>query len=106
MIQRLRTGCMKQNIKLLTILFFITINVVGQTPNFEWIKTVGGTGRDYGADICSDDSNNIYITGFFSGTVDFGLGGTPHIYSSQGGWDIFIQKIDCDGNLIWVKSIC
>jgi hypothetical protein len=83
----------------------IFIQKLDNNGNLLWVKFIGGTGSDQGLSINSDSSNNIYITGFFSGIVDFdpGLGITN--LTSAGDGDVFIQKIDSNGNLIWVKSV-
>ncbi len=72
--------------------------------NFLWAKSFGSTNDDQGLSLTVDTSGNVYITGTFSGTVDFDPGvGTTNL-SSNGGRDVFIQKMDASGNLIWVKS--
>ncbi|HYV93175.1 MAG TPA: T9SS type A sorting domain-containing protein [Chitinophagales bacterium] len=73
--------------------------------NFDWVKTIGGISSDGAYLITSDDSGNVYITGFFGDTVDFDPG--PGIFNllSAGSSDIFICKLDSDGNFIWAKSL-
>lgn len=41
------------------------------TGNFTWIKIIGGSGEDGGIDIGADATDNIYIAGSYSGTVNF-----------------------------------
>jgi hypothetical protein len=52
-----------------------------------------------GAGIASDASGNFYVTGSFSGTVDFGLGPV----ASAGNTDVFLMKLDPAGSPVWVK---
>ncbi|MBL7897168.1 MAG: hypothetical protein JNJ99_01450, partial [Crocinitomicaceae bacterium] len=55
--------------------------------------------------ICVDSDENVFVTGTFSGTVDFDPGsGTANLLSS-GSEDIFILKLDSSGNFIWAKKI-
>ncbi len=68
--------------------------------NFLWAVRAGGPGYCMGNSIALDASGNIYITGYFSGTADFGTSSLV----SQGSRDIFIAKIDDDGNFLWAKS--
>lgn len=78
---------------------------LAQNPNFEWVKPKGGTNYDYGRSIAIGSSGNIYTTGFFSGTVDFNPGAGTINFTASGTHDIFVQKLDSDGNLLWAKQI-
>ncbi len=57
------------------------------------------------SEIAVDEEGNIYITGDFTGTVDFNPGEAVYELTSNGRNDIFIMKLDSNGNLIWVKNI-
>ena len=84
------------------LLFFISLQISAQ--NVEWTKTIGGVGNDYGHSINVDNAGNIYTTGYFEGTVDFDP--DTGVYNLTTTYiDIFIQKVDPSGNLIWAKSI-
>ena len=72
--------------------------------DFIWVKTFGGQGQDTGVHIAIDDSDNIYVAGDFAGTTDFDPGAGVNSLSSSGQADVFIQKLDSNGNFIWVKS--
>jgi len=65
-----------------------------------WVEPVGGTGWDQGNSICIGPDGDIYVTGFFSGTVYFG----ETKLTSKGYVDIFIAKIDPNGNWLWAKK--
>ena len=78
---------------------------LAQNPSFEWAKRMGGTGDDRGHSITTDNSGNIYTTGYFSDTVDFDPGAGYFNLISAGENDIFIQKLNASGNLIWVKQM-
>ncbi|NOQ72522.1 MAG: T9SS type A sorting domain-containing protein [Crocinitomix sp.] len=81
------------------------IQKLDASGNFIWAKSMGASGAEIGFSIITDLSANIYISGSFSGTVDFDPGmGTSNLVS-EGGSDIFIQKLDASGDLIWVKSM-
>jgi len=85
----------------------ITINLTVTNPsqNLIWARSMGGTNGEQGHSIAVDDSGNVYTTGYFQGTTDFDPGVGIVNLSSNGGADIFVQKLDAAGNLIWVKSI-
>ena len=83
-------------------IFVLKLDVSG---NFMWARRMGGTLLDEGVAIATDASGNVIITGFFQGTVDFDpSGGTLNLVSA-GGRDIFIQKLNSEGNLIWARRI-
>ncbi|MBI2424053.1 MAG: hypothetical protein HYV27_14580 [Candidatus Hydrogenedentes bacterium] len=65
----------------------------------------GGTGDDFGNRTVVDGSGNVYITGYYNGTVDFDPGAGTTNLTSAGGTDIFVQKLDSTGALVWVKSM-
>lgn len=65
-----------------------------------WAKGLGGTGVDSATDVAIDANGNVAVTGYFSGTVDFGSG--PK--TSSGSLDIFVAKLDSAGQYIWSKN--
>lgn len=73
--------------------------------NFLWVKQIGGTGEDFGSSITTDAAENIYTMGYFQRTVDFNPGAGTANLTSAGSFDIFIQKIDANGNFLWVKQM-
>jgi len=82
----------------------IFISKLDQDGNFIFAKSFGGTGADQGYYLSLDDNGNIYTTGWFNTTVDFDPGTEVHNLTSNGGFDIFISKLDQDGNFIFTKS--
>ena len=73
--------------------------------NFIWAKSVGGIVDDNGTKITTDTAGNVYITGVYGNTVDFDPGAGEFFLTSAGGLDIFILKLDPNGNFVWAKSI-
>jgi len=67
------------------------------TPAHLWSQRFGSTGDDYGQSVAVDGSGNVFVTGYFSGTVDFGGGNRV----SAGGYDIFLAKYDVFGVHQW-----
>jgi hypothetical protein len=74
--------------------------------DFIWAKSIGNNGLNpaQGEGIAIDNSGNIYATGRFTGTTDFDPGVGVTNLTSQGNDDIYITKLDTNGNLIWAKS--
>ncbi|MCH8903140.1 MAG: hypothetical protein IIA45_04425, partial [Bacteroidetes bacterium] len=77
----------------------------GQIVTFEWAKSMGGTSTDIGKSITTDVSGNVLTTGYYYGTVDFDPGAATFNLISNSAADIFIQKLDANGNFIWAKSM-
>lgn len=80
--------------------YILKLNVNG---DFIWARNFGGNSFNYGYDIATDSARNVYTTGHFGGSVDFIGNGNSCI--SHGGLDIFIHKLDADGNPLWAKTI-
>ncbi len=74
-----------------------------------WAKRMGGTGQDiaYGLDV--DVAGNVYTTGEYEGSArsraDFDPGPDSFKLFSQGNGDIFVSKLDAEGNFVWAKSM-
>jgi|GEM_PF-4619206 len=88
-----------------TILICISLLIVStvlfaQTPEWEWAIRAGGSESDNGMDITIDAAGNLYMTGRFEGTVDFG----SYSLSSSGDNDIFVAKVNAEGNWEWATS--
>ncbi len=79
------------------LLFCLTLQA--QTEEWIWAARAGGTGEDYAYDIVADSQGNQYVTGDFEETADFGATSL----TSSGNKDIFVAKLDADGNWIWAK---
>ncbi|MDP4268131.1 MAG: SBBP repeat-containing protein, partial [Bacteroidota bacterium] len=70
--------------------------------NLLWAKSGGSANNDEeGIAVQSDLSGNCYITGYFQGKLNYG---TDSIIS-KGDKDIFVMKLDVNGNMIWLKQI-
>ncbi len=68
-----------------------------------WAKCFGGTDNDEAYSISNDNSGNTYLTGYFSSnTIDFGS--ITLTNTSSGNSDIFITKLDVNGNVIWARG--
>jgi len=77
---------------------------VMNAQNFEWAKSFGGADGELSRGLYLDASGNIYIAGFFAGTVDFDPGAGTYYLTSEGYEDAFVQKLDASGNFLWVIS--
>lgn len=69
--------------------------------NCLWLKRAGGTSK-----AIAISGNSIYITGYFSGTINFNTpsaAGSNELTNAAGGGDIFVAKFDTDGNIQWSR---
>lgn len=73
--------------------------------NLIWVKSFGGNKDDNGSSIKMDKSGNIYLTGTFSGPVDFDPGSGTFFLTSKAQQNSFISKFDAAGNFIWAKML-
>jgi hypothetical protein len=76
-----------------------TSTVAAAPGDHIWSKRFGDAGNQYGFSTAVDGAGNVFLTGEFDGSVDFG--GGP--LTSAGGSDIFLAKFDAAGNHIWSK---
>lgn len=90
---------------LFLLAFLICTNLIAQNPNFMWAKNCGSQSNDEAYSVIHDASGNVIITGYFADTVDFDPSPATFTLASVGNDDVFIQKLNASGNLVWVKSI-
>ncbi len=83
----------------------IFVSKLDTDGKLEWAKNIGGPSTEDGLSIAVDKSGNVYTTGLFYGTVDFDPNIGINDLSSGAGDDIYISKLDTDGNFIWAKNI-
>ena len=82
----------------------VFIQKLDKNGNFLWAKSFGGKLHDKGTSIAVDEIGNIFTTGTFQDTIDFKPGKNFTHLSSAGESDIFIMKLDANGNFLWAKS--
>lgn len=72
----------------------------GASPGVpSWTHASGSTGLQKGEGVAVDAAGNIYVTGSFKETVDFGGGPL-----TSAGDSVFVAKLDAAGNHLWSKS--
>lgn len=84
--------------------FNLWIQKLDSSGSFVWAKSIVSNGENYLYSIDSDEKGNIYTTGAFEYTADFDPGNdtlklTPYSI------DYFLQKLDSQGNFLWVNHI-
>ncbi|MFC1898590.1 SBBP repeat-containing protein [Candidatus Cloacimonadota bacterium] len=73
--------------------------LLAQIPDWEWAVNSGGLYDDYGKAVCTDIDGNVYFAGFFAGSANFNSVNV----TSNGDKDIFIVKLDVNGNYHWLE---
>lgn len=74
--------------------------------NYSFSKRMGSSGNEFAQSIAVENGAgaNVYITGYFAGTVDFDPSvNTANIISNVN--DAFIGKYSAAGNYVWAKKI-
>jgi len=84
---------------------------ITSTGNLAWVKAMEPQStssiKNRGYSVAIDENQDVVLTGSFTHTVDFdpGPGNLLLTASSTFSGDVFVQKLDLNGNLIWVKQI-
>lgn len=81
------------------------ISKMDANGKFVWAKSIGQSSHDWAQSIALDAVGNVYATGQFLNTADFDPGPGVANLSSEGNYDIFILKLNPDGEYMWAKSI-
>lgn len=66
-----------------------------------WAKNFGGTATTNGNNVCVDGYNNVYLCGVYTDTMFVGVN---YFVSNSQSSDIFIIKLDENGNVIRTKT--
>ncbi|WP_343632468.1 SBBP repeat-containing protein [Fluviicola sp.] len=88
----------------LFILLFLATSPL-HAQNFGWAKSFGNSNYSQeGMSITTDASGNVYTTGKGKGTIDFDPGSGVNNLTLDINGDIYIQKLDANGNFLWARS--
>lgn len=74
---------------------------VDPSGKYEWVKIFKGPQSDKGIKLALTSTNEIVFTGTYYETIDFG--GTI-LNSVSGSKDIFLVKLDQNGDVVWARS--
>ena len=74
------------------------------TGGLLWARRAGDTATDEARGLAIDNAGNVYVTGVFSGQVNFNPAGNNSLTAFQRG-DGFVWKLDTDGKFVYVTPI-
>jgi hypothetical protein len=92
---------MKSIILTLITLAFTSSQILGQNIQFDWNNIIGSSGNNIAKSIISDENGYLYVAGEFYGDLILG----DSVVTGLADRNIFIFKLDLDGNLIWSRSL-
>ncbi|MFT6175226.1 MAG: gliding motility-associated-like protein [Cryomorphaceae bacterium] len=79
----------------------IFISKVSANGANQWTESFGGSQSDRGLGVAVDGLGNVFVCGFYTGSIDFGNGVS---LTSNGGQDAFVLKLDANGNALWART--
>ena len=71
---------------------------------YHWTNTFGGGAIDASTATAVDTAGNVYVCGYFNGTVDFDSSSGVDIHTSAGAIDSFLVKYAADGSFQWANT--
>jgi hypothetical protein len=81
-------------------IFVVKYDVLG---NYQWVKQVGGYNDDRANGVTCGADGFLYVTGEFRAELHFD-GDTLNNNGGPGGKDIFVAKLDQQGNWLWASK--
>lgn len=93
-----------KKIHLFFLMAFFKGIAIGQTHEFGWATTIGADDGlvSYGCTLTPE--GDIVTIGNFKGTLDIDPGPAVELLDAESG-NVYIQKLDADGNFIWAKTL-
>ena len=95
------TSCMQQLTRIPVMLTLFALTTWTSAQELVWARAVGAQGDDVAQSLAVDLDGNVIVAGYFEGTVDLDPGMGQEFHTSSGANDIFVQKLDSAGALVW-----
>ena len=74
--------------------------------DFEWVKQMQGSANSYIENsMCINNTGDIYIVGNFGNNMDFDPGIDTFMLNGGSVDDVYIQKLNAQGEFVWAKQI-
>jgi hypothetical protein len=68
------------------------------------VRTWGGTGSDCDRFVKIGYPDNVYYCGYFNSQIDLDPGPGVDLHNTNGNYDIFLCRLDANGNFIWART--
>ena len=83
------------------------VSVLNSSGAYVYSDLIGYGGMVQGYGIAVDKSDNVYITGDFSGMGNFNPNGSNTLTSSNNGGNInaFVEKLNASGKFVWAEDL-
>lgn len=78
---------------------------LGPAGNFLWARTFSGSGNSFGRAIRLFSNGDIALAGHFDGSIDFDPGAGSQVLTSGPFLDIFVLRLDANGNYTWAQRV-
>jgi hypothetical protein len=77
------------------------------TGSVVWATRIASTGTDFGNEVATDSSGNVFVTGYYSAALTLYNtgGGTGATLAVTGGNDVFLAKYSSAGSVVWATRI-
>lgn len=96
---------MKTKAILLVITLSLALCASAQRPDLVWAKAIIGDNDITPSSVETDAEGNIIVGGTFEGTADFDPGTGVFNMTSSENWNVFILKLNTQGQFLWAKQI-
>ncbi|PKA83086.1 putative secreted protein (Por secretion system target) [Ulvibacter sp. MAR_2010_11] len=88
------------------LFLILLLSASGSAQMYDWGGGFGGIGEDVVRAMHVTNDGTTYTTGYFSDTADFDINpAIEYPLTSNGFFDVFVQKTDSGGNLVWATNI-
>jgi len=82
----------------------VYIQKLDTNGNFLWVKSLQGIAFKYDGYIAADALGNVFLTGYYGAPIDLDPGEDEFILTPHELEQVFLLKLDTDGNFAWAKS--
>ncbi|MBH1960408.1 MAG: T9SS type A sorting domain-containing protein [Flavobacteriia bacterium] len=79
----------------------VVVSKITKDGNILWTKVIGGNDYDAPQDMIKTSDGGVILTVLSSSNTDF----FPQHYGNESSYDVYVIKLDKDGNILWSKFI-
>ena len=75
-----------------------------EVQNGGWVRTWGADQYDQAWSVAVDVDGSVYVTGKYTGTVDFDPGDGTDEHTMEAAFDSYLTKFNSEGDFLWAKT--